>query len=1091
MSSIIARRRTRAATVLVLIGVALLLIPPAQAQTSQQPLTFFKNYFVTGDYVVRGVSLWRKGVKGKAVVQIPALGGADGVPARGDILAAFLYIQTAEKIQGSGIAHAKLNGFDFGPFTDPATPNEPGSGTIAKALNWEQATLPCWSVNFPGGRRLVTYRADVLRFLPIDTNTQKQSLTVSHVLEVPDTGIEFPDDDESAAREPANKTGPRAVGASLVVVYRERTRPFKGIVIYDGGFTKRALLPMEQRLEGFYQAKNGTSARMTHVVGDGRPFLFERVKTSGLSGLATAGATQTVTNPFASAQGPKWDNWTTSLTLAPANSSAVVNGARVVVEPLTLLSDCVSWSAMILSTPVQDQDNDSLLDVWETSSSLTDPNGVALPRLGGPGGMGASPRRKDLFIEIGYMYTDDTQPFYTYGGTAKPHHDHRPSLSALTQVAQAFARQNIQVHFDVGNNYQNSPLPPFIIPWSAGPASLARGGEFVDERVTQCPRDPNDPSVCQFSEYPGTVGWKSGFRLLRDQLLNPVGPPPGPNEDDPCDAAGAATDPACERRFDRNRKDMFHYAFFAHAIGMPKDACFLKDAAGKVVLDQFGNPQADLSCPGDPNSPDFVSDFFVPRTNSGIADFPGGDLLITLAFENADGLPIGTDYMQAGTLMHEWGHNFELTHAGPPKFPVREPNCKPNYLSVMNYLFQLRGLLLPLRTLADGSVVVDDVLGAPVPQVDYSGAPLLAIPEPNLEDGEPFTGTLPYRTGWYAPKETSYLKDQPGGAATKHCDGSDLTPEDNIPMVRIDAFSLDANKLDWQANGSLNNTNIAQDVNFNGAPPTPLNAGDNDWAFIRLQELGGRRSVGGFYKKVENGVVRYFMGPLSLDIGRGDIGRGDIGRGDIGRGDIGRGDIGRGDIGRGDIGRGDIGRGDIGRGDIGRGDIGRGDIGRGEFGGGDMDVGAANEFFLGELDFETFIAATGGLAPTPPNGLRACLTTGEGNSCVSEGTGSLPVRLNWDKPNVGKPITYRIYRFTFVAPFVPGTVPLFGEGQLIATITDDPYDEMDGPPTTYVDFTADNGINYAYYMTADFEDETGSGISNFATIQVPSGEPIP
>ena len=236
-------------------------------------LTFFKNYFVTGDYVVRGMSLWRKGVNGKAMVQIPALGGADGVPARGDILAAFLYIQTAEKIQGSGIDHAKLNGFDFGPFTDPATPNEPGSGTIAKALNWEQATLPCWSVNFPGGRRLVTYRADVLRFLPIDPNTGKQSLTKKHLIEVPDSGLEFGDDDESAAREPANKTGPRAVGASLVVVYRERTRPFKGVVIYDGGFTKRAFASMEQNLGGFYQATKGGVARVTHIVGDGRPFL--------------------------------------------------------------------------------------------------------------------------------------------------------------------------------------------------------------------------------------------------------------------------------------------------------------------------------------------------------------------------------------------------------------------------------------------------------------------------------------------------------------------------------------------------------------------------------------------------------------------------------------------------------------------------------------------------------------------------------------------------------------------------------------------------------------------------------------------------
>ena len=51
--------------------------------------------------------------------------------------------------------------------------------------------------------------------------------------------------------------------------------------------------------------------------------------------------------------------------------------------------------------------------------------------------------------------------------------------------------------------------------------------------------------------------------------------------------------------------------------------------------------------------------------------------------------------MQGSTLMHELGHNFELTHGGAGSlYPnvEREPNCKPNYLSVMNYLYQLRGL---------------------------------------------------------------------------------------------------------------------------------------------------------------------------------------------------------------------------------------------------------------------------------------------------------------------------------------------------------------------------------------------------------------
>ena len=249
--------------------------------------------------------------------------------------------------------------------------------------------------------------------------------------------------------------------------------------------------------------------------------------------------------------------------------------------------------------------------------------------------------------------------------------------------------------------------------------------------------------MCQFSEYPGTVGWKSGFRLIKDQILAPQPVPPlDANGDDPCDAPTSN----CVRRFDRNRKDTYRYAFFGHFIGIPKDPCLLKDASGNFILDENGNTQFDVTCNTD--------DFHVPRTNSGIADFPGGDLYISLgAFVDSDGLPVGTPYMQAGTLMHESGHTFEFTHAGPPKFPVREPNCKPNYLSVMNYLFQLRGL------------PQENAQGVPAPVADYSGQTLQPIPEVTLFDGQPFTAPLPYRTGWYAPKATSYLKNQPGGAA--------------------------------------------------------------------------------------------------------------------------------------------------------------------------------------------------------------------------------------------------------------------------------------------------------------------------------------
>ena len=980
------------------------------APASAQPLSFFKNYFVTGDFVVRGVSLFGNGQNGvsRASIKINDF-PEDNV----DLLAAFLYVQTAERIDlpGSGIHNAQFRGFDLGPKDNSYT----------KALNWDRVTPVCW-IKQPG-YRMVTYRGDVLRLLRVKANG-KHEVNGSHSIAVPEFTL----------------PGPWPVGASLVLVYRERGRPLKGIVIYDGGVTKAAKDVLTQPLAGFYDASGAHSARMAMIAGVGTPPLSEKVSVDGKL---------VATNPFRSADGHLWDNPT-----FPNVPLTYDDRATVQVGPDGPRSDCLTYSAMVLGTDVQDTDEDGLLDAWENNTgALADPNGQPLPPLKL---MGADPVVKDLFVEVGYMHTNGAALSYGLNAQGMPNpprpaHSHLPSAKALQQAADMFGRPgvNIRVHFDVGNHHQNNGSPPpHVIP-----AALARGGEGIDEMVTVCTPPPGetDPSVCQYRFDPGTVGWKSGYRVLRDQVL--VGPPPAANGDDPCDAPNSA----CVRRFDRNRKDIFHYTLFVHALGMPKDPCFLKDAAGDFVVEN-GGPVIDPTC----NTPDF----HVPRTNSGIADFPGGDGIVALgAFDDSSGLPIGTDYMQVATWAHESGHNFEFTHAGPPQIP-REPNCKPNYLSVMNYLFQLRGLL--------------NAAGEPLP--DFSGQVLTGINETGLVDG-PFP-SVPYRTGWYAPLATSYL-DGFAPAATKHCDGSDLLTADDgtllePPMVRVDSLGLASDGIDWNADGLVNTGGVndgVQDVNFNGVT-LALNDGANDWANIRLNELGGRRSVGGFFKVGD----RYFMGPLSLDIGRGDIGRGDIGRGDIGRGDIGRGDIGRGDIGRGDIGRGDIGRGDIGRGDIGRGDIGRGDIGRGDFGGGDMDVGTASEFFNGELDYETFIAATGN-APTPPNALQACLTT-EAGTCAAVG-GNRPVLLTWQVPNVGQPTSYSIYRFEYdpAAAFPPATLPTTP----VAVVSGIPPIEGEGlgaPPTQYVD-AAGGAMTVAYYVTAQFADGTTSGISNFATVAIP------
>jgi hypothetical protein len=71
---------------------------------------------------------------------------------------------------------------------------------------------------------------------------------------------------------------------------------------------------------------------------------------------------------------------------------------------------------------------------------------------------------------------------------------------------------------------------------------------------------------------------------------------------------------------------------------------------------------------------------------SGIARGIGGtDLLVTLG-NFTDG--VGTPREQAGTIMHELGHNLGLRHGG-----CDDSNMKAGYASVMNYAFQMEGIV--------------------------------------------------------------------------------------------------------------------------------------------------------------------------------------------------------------------------------------------------------------------------------------------------------------------------------------------------------------------------------------------------------------
>ena len=72
--------------------------------------------------------------------------------------------------------------------------------------------------------------------------------------------------------------------------------------------------------------------------------------------------------------------------------------------------------------------------------------------------------------------------------------------------------------------------------------------------------------------------------------------------------------------------------------------------------------------------------------SSGLAELPGNDFIVTMGNWGLPTLNLLIN-LQASTVMHELGHNLGLRHGG-----FEDTNYKPNYWSVMNYLYQLEGM---------------------------------------------------------------------------------------------------------------------------------------------------------------------------------------------------------------------------------------------------------------------------------------------------------------------------------------------------------------------------------------------------------------
>jgi X-X-X-Leu-X-X-Gly heptad repeat protein len=841
----------------------LLILSFAQSGFAQQtpPLNFENNYFVTGDYVVAGVGLRGLGVNGFATQQF-TMPDANSVPATGvpqgaDIVAAYLYWATVESSQTT---FAGENGFFRPVFAGGPATGYPIAGIVLgnpnAPVSWSSGGC---SGNSQGSKTMRTYAADVSRFLPQDS---QGNILANSRYEV------------SLADSGSNGGGsPLTLGATLVVIYRALTPslPLNSVVIYDGAFAPaNNSSTMSQTLQGFYQAASGPISKLTHIVGNGQSSKGETVTLDGVNLPSPYGNLP----PFPGYYNGSWDNPTWSFSGASNPVKANDASATTTVVPNSSNGNCVSWGAIIMSTTVQNTDNDGILDVWKQNQgycdasvdggacAATDPSWVSLP--------GATSGKKDLFVELDYMCsivnangTCDTTNGYSF----------YPSASAQAMLTNAFSPKGTNLHLLPGN-------PGY-------PAALATGA--IQEQTCTDSTDSNGNLVlCEYPNQAGLVGWKDGFEFIKNQPLN------YPDETS-CEQALSGP---CIRRFQHGRKDSYHYALFGHAVGLPEwglqgGSVTSVVASGSTVTFTTSSPSGLIAGTDRVTITDAITNpslngtysvqtasgntFTIQiataanasytsatdpwlsvasgriRSTSGVSDIGGADSLISLGLWGAAGQP---DPVVAGTSMHELGHSLGLTHGGlyydtPGSYvPTLEPNCKPNYQSVMSYQFQV------------------DLLDAGV--LDYSEQQLSTLNEDGLPAGLTTTdgSALAYSTTkWYSPVAPAGV----GSAAKSHCDGTALSPStDPNPTMYLVEGTADpiTPALAWLS---------GSDVNFDGTLSTALR-GYDDWANLDLRQIGatGSEIYGSGKLTVGTGKLTVGTGKLTVGTGKLTVGAGKL-----------------------------------------------------------------------------------------------------------------------------------------------------------------------------------------------------------------------
>jgi sugar lactone lactonase YvrE len=796
--------------------VALMLSTGQAPPPAANPLTFENNYFVTGDYATGGVTLLGAvPANGMATgtITIPDLttcGCSQGVPDGADVIDAFLYWTTIE---------------------NTATPSGNTGTFLGYSITGQQigSDVPNYSDGTHSGT-LRVYRADVNTYLQVQPNWNGERLASGPF------AVSVPDINVSGGQLTVSE------GASMVVIYRvlvapnststnQPPMPLKSVVIYDG-----SVLPAgaaTQSIQGFYDAVGGANGELTTLYDAG-------------------------------------GSWNTSF-----SSVSLAAGAASTNAPLTANN---AYAAVIFSTPVANSDNDGILDAWKSGPAAGDfftgqpgyydmktQSWVALP--------GAKHGEKDLFVQLDWMCGGvDPSTGDCTGEDLFPSPD--PSGNdPLAMVKTAFSNMGIVLHLDIAN--------------------------IVPESTCTDNDSANPPQLCEFPGEPGVISWKNSLEFSKLW----------PRDITSCETGGDCTARFPYGQKDSYHYVLFGHSLAVPAWStrfgtltaisansstgettitttsrgseyLPNGVLnvnycpnrftisgVLSDPGLNGVYNTASCPDGQtiiLSTPGvsnwtyannTPLEPAIGLTSGTVTSISGYSDLGGQDSAVTLALWETDPNQSMSTRAQviAGTLFHEIGHTIGLTHGGlyynggPGNYvPTLDVNCKPNFQSVMNYLFQLDGV-------------------GPNTAVTYSNQTLETLSEGSLSSitnlTDPSQNPAMYSTSaWYLPVEpttgSSPTQTSTESPATLHCDGTPLTGDTGY-FVEGPITSMNP---PWEYSGGSGTWNIT----FDGVPYTNL-AGYNDSANIDLRQVG---ATGGEYASLAS-LLSFGSSSTPVNVGPG------------------------------------------------------------------------------------------------------------------------------------------------------------------------------------------------------------------------------